>query len=58
MLTASTSKLSWRLAKHPLTHWHFKGMAFYWALVLERKLLQELVDSYALHVFDVRGVGE
>jgi hypothetical protein len=35
MLTASTSKLSWRLAKHPLTHWHFKGMAFYWALILE-----------------------
>lgn len=45
MLTASTSKFSWRLAKHPLTHWHFKGMAFYWALVLEYCQLKKTYSS-------------
>ena len=41
MLTALSSKSSWRLAEHPVFHWHFRCEAFYYALLLEHEILKK-----------------
>ena len=40
MLTALSSRSSWRLAKHPVFHWRFRCEAFNYALLLEYEVLR------------------